>query len=76
MGGGLLQRLNRDTLSLATKLSHIVCADGAGGRVVAGRDAGARRSAATQASAPPNGTTPQPWTGWMPAVLVHQHAPS
>lgn len=31
MGGGLLQRLNRDTLSLATKLSHIVYADGTGG---------------------------------------------
>lgn len=30
MGGGLLQRLNRDTLSLATKLSHIVYADGTG----------------------------------------------
>ncbi|KAL4447532.1 hypothetical protein ABPG75_004751 [Micractinium tetrahymenae] len=28
MGGGLLQRLSRDTLSLATKLSHIVYADG------------------------------------------------
>lgn len=30
MGGGLLQRLNRDTLSLATKLSHIVYQDGTG----------------------------------------------
>lgn len=30
MGGGLLQRVNRDTLSLATKLSHIVYADGTG----------------------------------------------
>lgn len=28
MGGGLLQRVNRDTLSLATKLCHIVYADG------------------------------------------------
>ncbi|PSC68478.1 nicotinate phosphoribosyltransferase [Micractinium conductrix] len=28
MGGGLLQKVNRDTLSLATKLSHIVYADG------------------------------------------------
>ncbi|KAL3163136.1 hypothetical protein ABBQ32_009548 [Trebouxia sp. C0010 RCD-2024] len=28
MGGGLLQRLNRDTMSFATKLSHIVYADG------------------------------------------------
>ncbi|KAI7829479.1 nicotinate phosphoribosyltransferase family-domain-containing protein [Gamsiella multidivaricata] len=28
MGGGLLQKLNRDTLSFATKLSHIVYADG------------------------------------------------
>ncbi|KAI3429358.1 hypothetical protein D9Q98_005453 [Chlorella vulgaris] len=28
MGGGLLQRVNRDTLSLATKLSHIVYQDG------------------------------------------------
>ncbi|KAL4856811.1 Nicotinamide phosphoribosyltransferase [Chlorella vulgaris] len=28
MGGGLLQRVNRDTLSLATKLSHIVYLDG------------------------------------------------
>lgn len=28
MGGGLLQRLNRDTLSLATKLCHIVYTDG------------------------------------------------
>lgn len=32
MGGGLLQRVNRDTLSLATKLCHIVYADGSGGR--------------------------------------------
>ena len=30
MGGGLLQRVNRDTLSLATKLCHIVYADGSG----------------------------------------------
>ncbi len=29
MGGGLLQKLNRDTLSFATKLSHLVRADGA-----------------------------------------------
>lgn len=28
MGGGLLQRVNRDTMSFATKLSHIVYADG------------------------------------------------
>lgn len=28
MGGGLLQRLNRDTMSFATKLSHIAYADG------------------------------------------------
>lgn len=28
MGGGLLQRVNRDTLSLATKLCHIVYQDG------------------------------------------------
>lgn len=28
MGGGLLQKLNRDTMSFATKLSHIVYADG------------------------------------------------
>lgn len=28
MGGGLLQRLNRDTLSFATKLSHIIYAGG------------------------------------------------
>ncbi|KAG0314706.1 hypothetical protein BGZ99_007913 [Dissophora globulifera] len=28
MGGGLLQKLNRDTLSVATKLSHIVYANG------------------------------------------------
>lgn len=28
MGGGLLQKLNRDTLSFATKLSHIVYTDG------------------------------------------------
>ncbi|KAF9436244.1 hypothetical protein BGZ76_004499 [Entomortierella beljakovae] len=28
MGGGLLQKVNRDTLSFATKLSHIVYADG------------------------------------------------
>ncbi|KAF9578601.1 hypothetical protein BGW38_005517, partial [Lunasporangiospora selenospora] len=28
MGGGLLQKLNRDTLSFATKLSHIVYEDG------------------------------------------------
>lgn len=32
MGGGLLQRVNRDTLSLATKLCHIVYADGSGER--------------------------------------------
>jgi len=28
MGGGLLQKINRDTMSFATKLSHIVYADG------------------------------------------------
>lgn len=28
MGGGLLQRVNRDTMSFATKLSHIVYTDG------------------------------------------------
>ena len=28
MGGGLLQKLNRDTLSFATKLCHIVYEDG------------------------------------------------
>jgi nicotinic acid phosphoribosyltransferase len=28
MGGGLLQRLNRDTMQFATKLCHIVYADG------------------------------------------------
>jgi hypothetical protein len=28
MGGGLLQKVNRDTLSLAAKLSHVVYADG------------------------------------------------
>jgi nicotinic acid phosphoribosyltransferase len=28
MGGGLLQKLNRDTMSFATKLSHITYADG------------------------------------------------
>ncbi|CAL8467658.1 g7196 [Coccomyxa elongata] len=28
MGGGLLQKVNRDTLSFATKLSHVVYADG------------------------------------------------
>jgi len=28
MGGGLLQKMNRDTMSFATKLSHIVDADG------------------------------------------------
>lgn len=28
MGGGLLQRVNRDTMSFATKLCHIVYADG------------------------------------------------
>ena len=28
MGGGLLQRVNRDTMSFATKLSHIVYDDG------------------------------------------------
>eukprot|EP00878_Enallax_costatus_P013676 GHUV01014300.1.p1 GENE.GHUV01014300.1~~GHUV01014300.1.p1 ORF type:complete len:184 (+),score=64.20 GHUV01014300.1:39-554(+) len=28
MGGGLLQRVNRDTMSFATKLSHVVYADG------------------------------------------------
>jgi nicotinic acid phosphoribosyltransferase len=32
MGGGLLQKVNRDTLSLAAKLSHVVYADGSGGR--------------------------------------------
>lgn len=34
MGGGLLQRLNRDTLNFATKLSHIVYADGTAADVV------------------------------------------
>ncbi len=29
MGGGLLQKVNRDTMSFATKLCHIVYADGA-----------------------------------------------
>ena len=33
MGGGLLQKVNRDTCSLATKLAHIVYADGTGGWV-------------------------------------------
>lgn len=28
MGGGLLQKLNRDTMSFATKLAHIVYEDG------------------------------------------------
>jgi nicotinic acid phosphoribosyltransferase len=28
MGGGLLQKVNRDTMSYATKLCHIVYADG------------------------------------------------
>ena len=28
MGGGLLQRVNRDTMQFATKLCHIVYADG------------------------------------------------
>lgn len=28
MGGGLLQRVNRDTMSFATKLSHITYTDG------------------------------------------------
>ena len=28
MGGGLLQKVNRDTMSFATKLSHVVYADG------------------------------------------------
>lgn len=28
MGGGLLQKVNRDTMSFATKLCHIVYADG------------------------------------------------
>ena len=28
MGGGLLQKVNRDTMQFATKLSHIVYADG------------------------------------------------
>ena len=28
MGGALLQKVNRDTLSFATKLSHVVYADG------------------------------------------------
>jgi nicotinic acid phosphoribosyltransferase len=28
MGGGLLQKVNRDTMSFATKLNHIVYADG------------------------------------------------
>ena len=34
MGGGLLQKLNRDTLSFATKLSHIVYADGRGADIM------------------------------------------
>ena len=29
MGGGLMQKVNRDTMQFATKLSHIVYADGA-----------------------------------------------
>lgn len=29
MGGGLLQKINRDTMSFATKLSHITYKDGA-----------------------------------------------
>lgn len=28
MGGGLLQKVNRDTMSFATKLSHVTYADG------------------------------------------------
>ena len=28
MGGGLLQKINRDTMSFATKLSHVTYADG------------------------------------------------
>lgn len=28
MGAGLLQKVNRDTMSFATKLSHIVYSDG------------------------------------------------
>lgn len=28
MGGGLLQKVNRDTMQFATKLCHIVYADG------------------------------------------------
>lgn len=28
MGGGLLQKLNRDTMSFATKLSHLTYSDG------------------------------------------------
>ncbi len=28
MGGGLLQKINRDTMSFATKLSHVIYADG------------------------------------------------
>ena len=28
MGGGLLQKVNRDTMSFATKLSHVMYADG------------------------------------------------
>jgi len=31
MGGGLLQKLDRDTMSFATKLSHVVYADGTPG---------------------------------------------
>jgi nicotinamide phosphoribosyltransferase len=34
MGGGLLQKCNRDTMSFATKLSHIVYADGTGSDVM------------------------------------------
>lgn len=34
MGGGLLQKLNRDTMSFATKLSHVVYADGTPGDIM------------------------------------------
>jgi len=34
MGGGLLQKVNRDTLSFATKLCHVVHADGRGSDIM------------------------------------------
>lgn len=39
MGGGLLQRVNRDTMSFATKLSYIEYADGSARDVMKVRDA-------------------------------------